>query len=538
MGAWSIRQFKGISPVIDAKLLGVNQAQLAVNCDLQHGTLRPLPSNLTVPGALSKAGTIQTIYRFGHATASDSQYWFHWAADVDVCRGQVFGDTMERTYYTDGALPKVTDASIALAGGTAYPMNSYTLGVPAPTACSAVAAGSGTGTAETRIYTYTYVTASGEEGKPAPPSTAVTVLPGQSVDLSTLAVAPVGNYNIATKRIYRTSSVGESAAYLFVAEIPVATVTYSDTVLTENLGETLPSNSYSMPPAELKGLVSMPNGMMAGFTGQDVYFCEPYKPYAWPVGFSMSVDYDVVALGVIDTTLVVLTTGTPYIMQGSSPDLMSQIKTEIDQACVSKRSVAFLGGAILYASPDGMFAIGSGAPVHLTAATHSNEEWRALKPSSIHGYVFDGRYIGFYDTGTVQGGFIIDPKLGEFTTLNWYATAGHYDPQRDALFLVVSGALVKFSAGTGKLTVTWRSKKFYTPQPVNYGAIRIEAQTYPVSAQVFADGVSVGTFSITSGNGQRIPSGFEANVWDVEITATSEVYSMALAQTMKDLLNG
>lgn len=535
MGGFFVRTFRGIAPVVDARNLENNQAQEAVNCDLTHGTLRPMLMNMTVSGALSKSGTIQSIHRFGHATPSDSQYWFHWAADVDVCRGQVFGDTMERTYYTDGVLPQVTDASIALSGGTDYPMNSYTLGIPAPTACSAVAAGTGSGLEEERVYTYTFVSSWGEEGKPAPASTSVTILPGQTVSLSELDVAPVGAYNIATKRIYRSVANG---AFMFVAEIPVSTVSYSDAVLTENLGETLPSTTYSMPPSGLKGLTSMANGMMAGFVGQDVYFCEPYKPYAWPVGYSMSVDYDIVALGVIDTTLVVLTTGAPYLMQGTHPDLMSQVKTEIEQACVSKRSVAFLGGCVVYASPDGMFAIGSGPPINLTEDTHSNQEWRALKPSSIHGYVHDDKYIGFYDTGAVQGGFIIDPKRKTFTTLNWYATAGYYDPQRDALFLVVGGVLVKFCAGYGNATLTWKSKKFYVPSWVNYGAIRVEAKSYPVSVEVIVDGVTVTTVSITSDLGQRLPSGFANKEWELKITSSSEVYSLALAQTIRDLVNG
>lgn len=540
MAGWVIRAFRGIAPRSEPRLLQDNQAQSAVNCKLWHGSLRPLSENLEVPGAITKTGTIQTIHRFGHDVASDSAYWFHWQSDVDVCRGQIFGDVSERTYYTDGVLPKVTDTSIALSGGDEYPTNSYTLGVPAPTACTAVVSGTGTGLEETRAYTYTFVTGWGEEGRPAPSSTLVNVKPGQTVSLSGLAVAPAGNYQIASKRIYRTSSDGSSATFLFVAEIPVATVSYTDTKATENLGETLPSNTYSMPPAGLKGLTSMPNGMMVGFVGKDIYFCEPYKPYAWPIGYSMTTDYEIVALGSIDTTLVVMTKGFPYLVQGSAPELMTMIKAEIPQACVSKRSARFLGGSIVYASPDGLFSLSSaGTPLNLTENIFTGKEWSEwFNPSSINGYVVDDKYVGFYVAGERSGGFIVDPKKGDFTLLGFHATAGYYDPQRDALFLVVDGKLVKFDSGTANLTANWKTKTFYVPRPVSMGAIRVEAKSYPVQVEVYADGVLKETVSILSESAQRLGAGYTAKTWEAEITTGVEVYSFALAQFMRDVANG
>lgn len=619
MTGWSVRQFKGIAPRAEPRLLQDNQAQVAVNCKLWHGSLRPLQANLAIaPNPLTKVGTINTIYRFGHATPSDLNYWFHWLTDVDVCRGQIFGDVQERTYYTDGTLPKVTDGTMALSGGgTNYPVASYTLGIPAPataptlaisgtadqtvnkitvsaggtgytaaptvaisapnvaggTQATAIAivsggavtavtitnggsgytaaptvtfTGAGTGATatatiaiptgtltETRVYVCTYVSAWGEEGKPSPVSS-IDVYPGQGVALSALAAAPTGAYNIATKRIYRSNGSG----YLFVAEIPVAQTTYTDTILTENLGEALPSANYDMPPATLKGLVNMPNGMMAGFDGKDVYFCEPYHPHAWPLKYVMTVDYDVVALGVTDTSLIVLTTGFPYLMQGSHPSVMSMVKADIPQSCVSKRSVAFIAGMVVYASPDGMFALGNGSK-NLTEHIFTHNEWRAtFNPASIHGYVYDEKYIGFYTNGAVSGGFILDPARGDFTLLDWYATAGYYDPQRDALFLAVNGALVKFDEGATYMTAGWRSKVFYSPRALNLGALRVEAAAYPVTTKVYADGVLVGTYAVASKDARRLPSGFLANTWEFEVSTAVEVFSIGFAESMEEMANG
>lgn len=540
MAGWSLRSFKGIAPKVSPLLLQDNQAQTAENCKLWNGMMRPVNSNEQVLASLPKTGTVKTIYRFGQDVADDEQYWFHWTTDVDVCRGQIFDDVTERTFYTDGVLPKVTNNAIALTGGTEYPMNSYTLGVPAPTACVPSVSGTGTGTVETRYYTYTFVSAWGEEGRPAPPSAELSYTPGQTITVGDLDVAPTGNYNITSKRIYRTSSVGDSSVWLFVAEIAVATTSYVDTVATVDLGEELPSNTYHMPPSGMEGLVNMANGMMAGFYGREICFCEPYIPHAWPVSYRQTVDYKVVALGALDTTLVVLTTGFPFVIQGTDPSGMAVVKIDEPQACVSKRSVRVVSGSVVYASPDGLYAISSsGPPVNLTANLFGNTEWRnTFNPSSINAYVYDGKYIGFYDTGTAQGGFIIDPATGDMTTLSFYATAGFYDPMRDALFLVVGGALVKFDQGATALTAKWKTKKFYSPKPINCSSIRVEAASYPVSVKVYADGTLKGTFSITSQYAQRLPSGFSAKVWEVEITSAVDVYSVSFAESMEELANG
>lgn len=540
MAGWIVRQFKGIAPRAEPRLLQDNQAQVAVNCKLWHGSLRPLMGNTIVPDALAKEGIIQTIYRFGKDNPNDAAYWFHWTDDVDCCSGQIFDDTTERTYFTDGeSEPKITDNSIALTGGTAYPENAYILGVPAPESeCTANATGTGSGIKETRVYTYTYVSAWGEEGRPAGPSTAVDVLPGQSVELTQIDTAPAGNYNIATKRIYRTVTSGSDTSYYFVAEIPVATASYTDSILAENLGETLSSNTYHVPPEGMAGLCNMANGMMAGFKGKEVFLCEPFKPYAWPIGYRNTFEYDVVGIGALDTTLVVLTKGVPYLLQGSDPSVMVQVRINEFQACVSKRSIRVLMNSVVYASPDGLFAISpNGPPANLTEVIFTNKEWREFKPESISAYVFDNKYIAFYDTGTVQGGFILDPSRGDFTMLNWHATAGYYDPQLDALFLVVDGELVKFDSSSTPLSASWRSKVFVSPRPISIGAVQVEAAGFPVTLRIYADGLLKDTLTVGDRNPVRPSSGYKAVAWEFEAVSSKEVFSVAIAQTMADLRN-
>lgn len=97
--------------------------------------------NATYALTVVDANTISLDGTSAAGTASTGQwtiqngYWFHWTAIVNALKGPIAGDTTERTYYTGDGVPKVTDSTIATAGGgTDYPNNSYTLGIPAPAA--------------------------------------------------------------------------------------------------------------------------------------------------------------------------------------------------------------------------------------------------------------------------------------------------------------------------------------------------------------------------------------------------------------------
>ena len=537
------RFFSGIAPRLDPRRIGESNAQVAKNCDLRNGTLRALNGTTSVL-ALTRPGTIKTIYRFGQMITNEAQYWFHWVDDVDVVRGQIAGDTEERTYFAGDSTfghPRVTKSSIALTGGTNYPMQSYRLGVPAP--ASAPTNGGVTGTPdpaleeETRAYVYTYVTADGEEGPPSLP-VLIVATEGQTVALSGLLTGPAGDYNLAAKRIYRTVTTGGTPTdYQFVAEIALATATYNDSKLAVELGETIPSLYWDPPPAGLKGFVNLPNGIVAGFLGNDVYLCEPYRPFAWPASYIQAVDAPVVGLGVFAETLAVLTRGRPYIMFGSDPNSMVVRQSELAEACVSKRSIVSMLGSVLYASPNGLAMIGSSGGRLITEDIIDKEYWATLNPSSISAYHYDGRYIGFYDTGTVQGGFQFDPSDSNqpFSLFDAYALAGYNDLIRDALYLNVSGTVRKWDAGGTPYTYTWRSRIHEVPHPTNFGWGQVEAATYPVTLKVYGDGVLKHTQAVANSAPFRLPSGFMAIDWEVEVTGTSKVTAVYLAQGIDEL---
>jgi len=531
---------KGEAPAVEPTLLPNNNAQVARNVRLTSGRIDPLRQSL-VNWTPTKAGVIKSMYRFAADTANP--YWFHWLDEVDVVRAPINGDTTDRTYFAGvGVPPQVTDNSIAVQGGTLYPMNAYTLGIPAPTVAPAASATPNADQAlnETTAYVYTYVSAMGEEGAPSPSSALVDMnTEAISVALSNMSGAPTGNYNITSKRIYRAASSLSGADLQFVAEIPVAQTSYTDTTATDALGEILVSNNYDVPPSTMRGLVGMPNGIVAGFNGNDLLFSEPYQPHAFPIPYRLSTDYPIVGLAAFGSSIAVLTTNAPYIVSGVHPSSMSMDKLELNQSCVAKRGIVDMGAFIIYPSPDGLVSIGSGPAGVITRKLFTRDEWQALNPSSMHAYSIDGMYICFYDNGVTQAGFILDPFNPDvgIAHIDQYATAGFTDKVNDALYLVdsASGNIVEWNAiGQPSLISTWKSKK-YIGSPKNYSSMKITALNYPVTAKVFADGILKHTQQVQSGGVFRLPSGFLAETWEIEVSGTNAIQSIQMATSVAEL---
>lgn len=397
------------------------------------------------------------------------------------------------------------------------------------------------GTLETRVYTYTWVNKESGfefESAPADASTSVDVRDDQTVSISGMDVTPGAEYVATHKRIYRSVS----GVFIYVTEVGVAEPSFTDNVKPDALGEVLASMTWAEPPQTLTGLINLPNGIMAGFSGRDVYFCDPYHPHAWPEQYIQTVDYPVVGFGRMDTTLAVLTKGTPYLIQGSHPGGMNVVKSDLEQACVSKRSIVSLGGTVVYAAPDGLMMLSSGGSRIITQSMFSYKQWQAsFKPESIHAYTQDNKYIGFYDNGTTQGGFIFDVASGQFILHNLYATAGYHDLLLDKLFLAYDDRTLKAWERGSPMSYTWRSKRFTMPHCIGFSCAQLEAEAYPMTLKVFAGDTAVlpliHTQTVTSRDPFRLPSKV-ARDWEFEITGSKEVFSLAIANSMTELAIG
>jgi hypothetical protein len=261
---------------------------------------------------------------------------------------------------------------------------------------------------ETRAYVFTYVTDWGEESAPSPASDLLTL--DQNDHVSVAIAAPPAGRNVVGWRLYRSSTSNNGAAFQLVedtlagnavlqngafAHYAVNNLSLTDTKAQEELQEELVTALWAEPPSNLKGLVGLPNGILAGFFDKTICFSHPYAPYAWPVEHQQTVGWKIVGLGVIGQTLVVLTEGLPSYFSGADSASMSGQVVETPQACIAKRTIANVEGGVMYASPDGLcLATLSGVQL-LTQGAFTKADWLAQLGAAPFGAYSDGSYYLF-----------------------------------------------------------------------------------------------------------------------------------------------
>ncbi len=261
---------------------------------------------------------------------------------------------------------------------------------------------------ETRSYVVTYVTDWGEESAPSPASDLLTLDQNDSVQL-TCPSPPPGRF-IVGWRLYRSSTTERGAAFQLVdgtgeanaviqdggfAYFDASNLSHLDDAKQEELQESLQTLTWIEPPTNLKGLVALPNGILAGFFDRTLCFSVPYAGYAWPLEYQQTVKYRIVGLAVYGQTVTVMTEGHPYFFSGADSASMSGQEVESPQACISKRTIAAVEGGVVYASPDGLCLAGPGGVEVLTTSAFSKTDWQALVNSGAFGAYSDGSYYLF-----------------------------------------------------------------------------------------------------------------------------------------------
>lgn len=319
-------------------------------------------------------------------------------------------------------------------------------------------------------YVYTFVNDIGEESAPSFASTTVLRPDGVSITVTTPTDVPTGidnsDWQVATKRIYRATTGATGTFYRFVAEIPLAQDEYVDAIADTELGEILASELWALPPVGMRGMLALPNGVMAGFSKNQLCLSAQNRPHAWPVEYRLTVDTDIVAIGAIDTTVVIATQKFIYLAVLTDPAAASMAKLEVPQSCVSKRSLAYLIGiGVVFASPDGLIAVaGNGNVRNLTSGVFTREQWQALVPESIVGVAHDDVYHFFYDDDNITPVCDLTPYVGEglpfgavfwdeFTGTNGEALEDHApnlgDPWEGYGLTLLDGSAVHAESGTG-----------------------------------------------------------------------------------------
>lgn len=534
MTAIFLESFAGERPKLAPRHLPNESAQIASGCHFYHGNLSALKAPLlhddTVPS------DTKTLFRYLN------QHWLSWDSDVNAVNSPVANDPWQRVYFTGDGYPKVTNNTVF--SGANMPAVSFRLGVQAPEVAIIGVVTEGdtevidANDDETRYYAQTFVTEQGEEGPPGEASEKIEIQSPEHEDTQVaLALSPpeVNQSNITHRRIYRTVTSDDVADYLLVAEVPIADSVFIDNLLGSELSVSLETYDYEMPPIDMTGLVSMANGILAGFTDNTVCFSEAYLCYAWPEAYQMTTEHQIVSMVAMGNSLAVLTEGFPWIFSGNSPDSMSGQKIESNQACVSKRSSVIVNGSLLYASPDGIVSLTSSGAIPLTESIITKEQWASFEPSTIEAYFQEGRYLAFYGAN-LDKGFIFDPASGDFRHFEATAYCGFNSLLEDALYIADGGSISQWEAADTLMNYVWRSKEYHVSD-MSFSLAYVKASNLDlVGLKIFVDGVEIldKTQGTLTPNAFRLPTD-RGNVWEFELYGTGDVETVIIATSIDEI---
>lgn len=497
MASLRFAQFSGEIPRLISRLLPDTGSQYAENVRLDDGGLTPIRKP-RLEHQFATPDNIQTVYKFGND-------WLAWDSAVNAVPGPVATD---RLYYTGDGVPKMRIGSTV-----------YDLAVPAPTtALTGVVTGTGAGDVITRLYVYTFVTDFGEESEPCPISADINWQAGQTVTLSGFEAAPAGRA-ISKQRIYRSQTSSQAGTDLFFLEERATTTSnFVDTYAPDAFGEVLPSRDFNPPPDDLQGIISMPNGMLAAFSGKQLCFSEPFIPHAWPEKYRLTATYDIVGLGSYGTTVVAGTRGYPFVASGNAPESMIEEKIEVNLPCVNGRGMVDLGYSVAYPSNDGLVVVSSGGASIVTDKLYTRPDWQKLSPSTLIGGQFAGRYFASYEyveiDGSVSSGIEIIDLTGDQPFVlrgGEKADAFHYNIESGTLFVLYGNNVYEWDAiGQVNEIMTWRSKRFVLPAPVSFGAILVEGGSLMTPEQKQAEKDAID--AVIAANAAKIAAGMGSEI--------------------------
>lgn len=572
-----VEVFGGEIPARDSRILPPNNAFEATNVRLQGGSLDGFSVPIAVHTLINPAA--QFAYRIPfdvHDLNVGPSTWMEFEdSTVRVFPALVVNDRFERYYWCGLNTPPSYNTLDRIKTG----QSEFKLGVPAPTvAPGVVPSATGSGIDEARAYVYTWVTAYEEEGPPSPP----TLVTGKNDDTWALTATLPTNTDTAGRtlskvRFYRTITGSDGVAtYFFLVEQDIGTVTYDDTIedLVLSAQGELESSGWIAPPEDLQGIVNLANGMLVGWKGRDVYFCEPYRPHAWPSAYNLTVDYPIVGIGTWGSAMFVVTTGTPWYGGGNNPASVNLTRIPVSEPCVSRESIVATAQGVYYAGANGVVLA---TPYTISNATEKliqRKEWlEEYRPESHRSVLFAGNYFAVqYNPDTAATippfGFIVDlddPTIGVTHIDNLGQMINIFSDDWSGQTLIIINSKVYVwdphnEPNTMIVPYKWRSKEYSLPYKENLGALKVFTKKRPTGGnqvnspvltlpgpdplpdgvdgvvRVYCDDVLIWEREIAeSGELMRLPSEQKSEFWSIEFESRVKITSFQWASSARAL---
>lgn len=569
---FAIRPFGGMLPIMDERLLPDSNGQEAVNTWLYAGSLLGMRTPQRI---VTVAPTTRAVFRVPKGSSAiafvEESWWleFEWP-NTTVVRSPVQDVDDPRFYWADGIHPPGYTTRSRLQAG----LPPLRLGIPKPEVAPGLSAGGGSGSLESRSYVYTWASAYHEEGPPSDPSAIVEAPDDTTWALTFTAptAADLLDRDLAFTRIYRTVTAADGTAqFYFVAEIPISQLTYNDVVpnATVVFQGQLQSLYWTAPPDDLEGLCSLPNGMIAGWRGPELWYCEPFRPHAWPAPYQTSVDFEIVGMAAYGQSLIIGTVNQAYTASGVHPSSVTTAIITGSEPCHSQGSFAVLPDGVLYAGQNGLMLCTPAGATNVTRGFISTDKWhQLLNLTQLHAAIMNGAYYcygGAAEPAFQADAFQADAFQIDVSGQNADGALIELKDQRIAysilreaspvwnviqdvwtaeVFLLMGDGVYLHSLTDGeRRSFDWTSKTFQLTKPDNMAAMKIVCRPGEAAVQAagtmewYVNGVLKFSRPLPVGNKAfRLKTGYKADSFSVRIVGSNlHIDQIEVASTMHEL---
>ena len=572
MATLSIEVFGGIRPRLARRLGETPTASVAENVKLWHGTVAPWRQPRLVA---THDECIHSMFMAECGFVVDASPCASFATGEGSCK-RLFGtDLCGFPYPVTARLPNPCSLGIVSPSWVR-------LGVPQPNAVAftvpALAPPVPTPSMEQgfqrarehRDYVITFVNSFGEEGSPSPPSPNA-----RDADIdaeATLTIPPRPNpadgWDVVAIRIYRmfTGNIDgqnlgkeDDPEYLFVEELDVTGIPWDDPIVVvddtpaSDLLEPAPLTCTNTPPECLHGIIELESGSLVGFEGKNLWFSEPWQYHNW--NCNLNLDFNIKGIMEVSGTIYVATDGNPYSVVSVAPEedcmCCRQVFRHPEPApmVTDQRGMAATPNGAVWPTDDGLIRVTGNSMSLVSHAEIAEDDWKEFFPWTLKGVAHNGRYYGFGQRSFIfdyADGIYADGDVGaqsRLTTLSYQPQAAIVD-KTGAIYLAFGQEIRKWDDDAAFEVFTWQSKLHQSHARLNWSAARIlfedggamVSMSNPVQFSIL-DGRQKVLHTVRVFNEEpfRLPAGIKDRAIEVRITGTSEIASVVLATSVREL---
>ena len=297
--------------------------------------------------------------------------------------------------------------------------------------------------------------------------------------------------------IYRFSA----GVPLFVASVPVATLTYQDNTTELSLGAMLSTEytsdqgniiTFAKAPTGLDGLSSdLYAGMIFAYDGTTLRWCEPGFPDAWPWHYSMNLPSTIKRALPLASTLALLCESGPMRVDGTHPEQLMPSDVLGEEPCIGTAACKTSKG-IVYLSDSGLVVFNMLDTI-VVSDKWFDEKWftENVDPDTAFLAENDGSVYLFHSGGVLVYDSNISPP---WRTLDLIATAAYKRTDNGVLYYLDSAGIQQMHGAATDLTYSWKSGDLVPAAIVDTEWISVETiGSGTVTVESFVDGASAAT---------------------------------------------